>query len=271
METKNIFFKGDVLSLIARSGGREKTFRGLAVTLEPLGLELQDALGETDLQTLNSAEELIVADTRRGYAFSARMAGMDSGIARLSLLGRHELRDHFRVETMIEFGYDVLRRAARGLPTDKKEREDRIDSFLAKAQESEQKDNPLVGMMLYMYEEIRELRQKVYAMSSESAVDTRTPKQYMADISGSGLRFVTDTEHNKGDVLRFIISLPNATRPVSAVGKVLRSDMEMGRKGMSSVACEFTDIQESDREAIIQFVFQAQRQKLKRSSNALPV
>lgn len=268
METRNIFFRGDQVSLLAKSKGKDKTFRGVTVMVDPLGVEIRDALGESDLAFLNNADELIVADSRRGYAFMARFVQLENGVAKLSLLGRHENRQHFRVETMLEFGYDILRRAVRSLPPEKKDREDRIEGFLSKARESDQKDNPLIAMMLYMYEEIRDLRQKVYTLSAQAESDTRSPRQYMADLSGSGIRFVTEVEHHKGDVLRFVFQLPNSPRPLTAVGKVLRADMEMGSKGSSSIACEFTEIEESDRETIIQYVFQAQRQRLKRAGNA---
>lgn len=76
------------------------------------------------------------------------------------------------------------------------------------------------------------------------------------DISGGGLRLLTNYKHNIGDVIKceFVIN----GRLISAMAKVVRlkSINSFGYKYSSAV--QFTEINENDRDAIIKYIFSKQ-------------
>lgn len=76
------------------------------------------------------------------------------------------------------------------------------------------------------------------------------------DISGAGIRFLSAESLTPGEILEVVIVLNNfPLRLAGAVGRVKDKDREGGLWGF-----EFTGIRETDLEAIVQFVFQEQRE-----------
>lgn len=76
------------------------------------------------------------------------------------------------------------------------------------------------------------------------------------DISGAGIRFLSAEEFTPGEALEVIVILNHfPLRMAGAVGRVKDKDREGGLWGF-----EFTGIREADLEAIVQFVFQEQRE-----------
>lgn len=80
------------------------------------------------------------------------------------------------------------------------------------------------------------------------------------DISGSGLGFQAADHFNEGEVLEVVLVLSDAPpRYVAATGRVVGS----GPDGLARF--EFTTIREDDRETVVQFVFQEEREQIRRS------
>lgn len=80
------------------------------------------------------------------------------------------------------------------------------------------------------------------------------------DISGGGLQFSTEQSIDSGMVLDMNIDLGDDER-VSAIGKVVRAiPVNKGGVVKYSIGVQFTMIDERDRDKIIKFIFQKQRE-----------
>jgi len=84
------------------------------------------------------------------------------------------------------------------------------------------------------------------------------------DISGGGIQFVTLDAVEAGDILELEIDLPNS-RPVFCRAKVLRVLERATKKGQFNKAIlEYQEISEGQRDRIIKFVFEKQREWIRR-------
>lgn len=92
-------------------------------------------------------------------------------------------------------------------------------------------------------------------------------KTRKVNIGGAGLRFQTEREFKKGDFLELKIELP-LVPPVSvpALGEVTRA--ERNERGYFTTAVKFNVINEEDRDRIIRYVFQKQREHLRAKKEA---
>lgn len=90
-----------------------------------------------------------------------------------------------------------------------------------------------------------------------------------ADISGSGMRFVSDRSFSIGDIIALRVFLPLTYRPfINVLGKVISiTDTEPDSKHKYNVSVEFTGLSERDREMIIRYVFKRQRELLRFTSD----
>lgn len=79
------------------------------------------------------------------------------------------------------------------------------------------------------------------------------------DISGGGLMFATESEIKQGDFLELIFYL-NKETTVSAIGKAMRVIDDVRVKNKKSVGVEFTLIEERERDKIIRYIFNQQRE-----------
>lgn len=78
------------------------------------------------------------------------------------------------------------------------------------------------------------------------------------EISGDGLRFVSEAPFADGDALEFALVLNQfPLRVASAVGVVQPPDSGVGRR------VDFTRIRETDLESLVGFVFQEQRSRIR--------
>jgi hypothetical protein len=83
-------------------------------------------------------------------------------------------------------------------------------------------------------------------------------------LSGGGIKILTDNEFKRGDILELRIDLP-LIPPVAipALGEVARSEKTGDKEGGFKTAIKFKVIQEEDRDKIIHYVFQKQRELLR--------
>lgn len=85
----------------------------------------------------------------------------------------------------------------------------------------------------------------------------------IVEISGAGLIFVADREFTLGERIEMVLFLSQfPLQIVGALGRVHRRDE---RNGAPAWAVDYTSIREVDREAIVRFVFQQQREKIRES------
>lgn len=83
------------------------------------------------------------------------------------------------------------------------------------------------------------------------------------NISGAGIRFITDQAFSTGDIIAFRIFLPLAAQThIDVLGKVIRVT---AKKDKYCVAAKFVELSEEDRETIIKYVFKRQREILRLS------
>lgn len=85
----------------------------------------------------------------------------------------------------------------------------------------------------------------------------------IVEISGAGLIFTADREFALDDRLEVVLFLSQfPLQMAGALGRIHRRD---DRAGRSAWAVDFTFIREQDREAIVRFVFQQQRERIRES------
>lgn len=82
-------------------------------------------------------------------------------------------------------------------------------------------------------------------------------KQWITDLSGGGIRFISKIEHNKNDEV--YLKLEQYNKNLHVTGKVVRK--EKTEDGRYLYGVEFTDIGERDREIIISNVFKLMRKQ----------
>jgi hypothetical protein len=83
------------------------------------------------------------------------------------------------------------------------------------------------------------------------------------NISGAGMRFITDPIYAVGDLIALQFTLPLVNQPViNVMGEVVKIS-ESEQKGKCNTSVKFVDISEDDREVIIKYVFKRQRELLR--------
>ena len=84
------------------------------------------------------------------------------------------------------------------------------------------------------------------------------------ELSGAGLRFVARDDIKNGDILEVVMLLgQNPPRMAGAKGKV-----QFSRTDASTYGFEFVKIRESDQDAVVQFVFQEEREHIRDSKRS---
>lgn len=84
------------------------------------------------------------------------------------------------------------------------------------------------------------------------------------DISGGGVRFICSEELKSGDNIKIIIKIDEGTQFLSN-SRIIRCS-EVGIKKYE-ICTQFTDISQSMRDEIIKFIFNIQRQELRKKNN----
>lgn len=82
------------------------------------------------------------------------------------------------------------------------------------------------------------------------------------DISGGGLRFQSNYEHKKGDIIECDIKIENKT--VSVKGKIVRIKTTNDKKFKYSFGIKFFEVDQKSQEIIVKYVFEEQRKLRKK-------
>ena len=129
-------------------------------------------------------------------------------------------------------------------------------------------DNPQLSMaLLAIFERLDRLEDTVDRMMEKMQEDGHTAEDVIIELSGGGMRFLTQRRLKKGDIidvhLRF--DADGCKEDLHLQAKVLRIHPPNLGRSQPSVACQFITIHSRDRESIIRYTFRVQRELLRRS------
>lgn len=86
------------------------------------------------------------------------------------------------------------------------------------------------------------------------------------DISGGGARFVSEHNHERGNILEMFMEFDNSlgSKDFIIQALILSSNKMVNRQGFYEHRVQFRDISKEEREAIIKFIFEEERRQRKR-------
>ncbi len=88
--------------------------------------------------------------------------------------------------------------------------------------------------------------------------DRTQVQSFTVDISGGGFLLAGPETLRMGDEIQFLLTIVEGEMPVSGTGKVVRVESG-GRRGI-----ELTDVTELERRRLVRFIFDCQREELRR-------
>jgi c-di-GMP-binding flagellar brake protein YcgR len=87
---------------------------------------------------------------------------------------------------------------------------------------------------------------------------------YTIDISGGGILFLTEDPLEQGEIIELEINLPDR-RPIFCKAQILRILEKASQKGqMTKAILEYRDLTEGQRDKIVKYVFEKQREWIRR-------
>ncbi len=105
------------------------------------------------------------------------------------------------------------------------------------------------------------------AKGSEGCKENGSCEGKCRDMSGSGIAFYGSIKLNKDDIIEVKMSLPKLPPlPINLIGTVVKCEAASGieiREGKYLTALKFTAINEEDRDEIVRFVLEKQREQIK--------
>ncbi len=135
--------------------------------------------------------------------------------------------------------------------------------------ESQSKENPFADgrMSEAVASFLLSLDQKLDAligMMSQNRLENDFPVSgTVTEISGAGLRFVSEQQFQTGAVLEAVLLLRQLPPSMAgAVGRVMRADAQP-KTSLTEYSMDFVRIREHDLEAIVQFVFHEERSHIR--------
>ena len=154
----------------------------------------------------------------------------------ISELKKFQRRQYYRLDCIVDFEYRVI-----------SNEEELVRERLAKQQYSGPEE------------------QKKYIDFLDS-VQKDWKDATVSDLSGGGVRFHCSSEIEKGKMLETMIPLVflNGVVPTQFVVKVLSCNKFESMSNTFEVRAEFTGITDTERELIVQYVFEQQRRRLKK-------
>lgn len=162
----------------------------------------------------------------------------------------------YRAITEAEYG--VLEPQYRLIPTRERSASPTIAAGAGSA------DERVVGLLRDLdrkMDRVIELLTRDTAQGSSPVESVRTEQATCVDISGTGLRMVGGRRFSAGEFLDILISHPgSAPFSVGLLAKTVRDSVPAGSQYDTAVT--FAAIDEEDREQLIAYVFQRQRQTL---------
>ncbi len=86
------------------------------------------------------------------------------------------------------------------------------------------------------------------------------------DLSGGGARFVSQHNHERGNMMQMCLEFENntAAKSINIQAMVISSNRMVNRQGFYEHRVQFIDILKEERESIIKFIFEEERRQRKR-------
>ncbi len=108
-------------------------------------------------------------------------------------------------------------------------------------------------------EELVECKKKILQLENDWIM------AIMKDISGGGIRFISESVHDKGDMLKIELNLVmNAGfRSITIEADIISSQKLMDKPGSYEYRVEFSDIMKKDREDLVKYIFEQERHRRK--------
>lgn len=118
--------------------------------------------------------------------------------------------------------------------------------------------------MLDFLEAINTKLDMLLSIASQDHLQNNFPESIaIVEISGAGLIFTAKRDFQLDDKVELVMFLSQVPlRIAGAIGRIHRRDEVNGQPAW---VVDFTSIRESDREAVVRFVFQQQREKIRES------
>ncbi len=209
----------------------------------------------SELKEIKEGEEFILIIERPDYYNEFKVSLIEATQRHLKLRWQWpERREFFRID-------DIISITARRITPDKKGPSRIIYGELINPYEFEEPD-PSINPKLWRL--LTEINTKLnILMERLNPVDDRAlPVQQRVNISAGGIRFVTDEEVSRGDMMEIKMLLPTCP-PLNIItyGEVVRA---VEKDGRYEVALSFRETEEEVREAILRYTLQKQRELLRK-------
>ena len=120
--------------------------------------------------------------------------------------------------------------------------------------------NCMLEMRCHAFDE-EETDEYIKTGNYSTATGLKGPNAVMVDISGGGARFVSVDSYEVGALILFRFSLKQATgnKEYSIVGRVVYSEVMENMGGKYENRAQFVDIENTERESIIKYIFEEER------------
>ncbi len=184
---------------------------------------------------------------------------------------RNDNREYYRIEDRIsikfrkisEEEFNLIEHSIRYAPANSFISQDEIPIIKELEADEQKKKDPL-----FTY--IKIIERKLDTILEYLSENIDSSKQYITrylkvNISGSGIRFITDVDINEGDYVELIIILPIFPHSrISILCKVLRSiKYEQDNRTLNDIALQYITINENNRDMLIKYIFMKEREMLR--------
>lgn len=154
-----------------------------------------------------------------------------------SALEKHQRRQYYRVECMIDIEYRVITK----------------------------EEMVLEALLLANNFSTSKIKQECQNRLQE--YDKSYYHGVIVDISGGGIRFTSEHSHSKGDklIIKFEIASAKGINKYRLQANVINSNKIHNKINTYEHRIEFSDIDQKEREEIIRFIFEQERQKIQKN------
>ncbi len=111
----------------------------------------------------------------------------------------------------------------------------------------------------------RDIERREKVGSRLKKLDVGWRKGYMTDISGGGAKFSSEEQLQSGDRLQMKLSFIDQPGPgiMTLGGRIVASERNLNRTGVYEHRVQFDDISHREREALIRYIFEQERWRMK--------
>ncbi len=275
-----MFQKGNKLKVSYLSGMTRKYLDAEISKAEPLQVKLLE--GDVNRLGSSSGGKLMVdlCETKTGdTVFTAIVIKRLSGnVLELERIGGRDNRQYMRIFAWVELGFELFTGNEEDFSLDHltaPEMGDPLPEMTRHEMKNLAQTDEASEAVLYLIQAVQALDRKLAALSSQVSQlidksDSAMLLRRKVSISGSGIQFRSDTAYDTGVRLGMRLRLPVhpageiiTLAEVVRVDQLLEEDLDEVKYG---IACRFMQIRERDRERIISYTIQKQREALRRMS-----